>query len=488
MALDRWSLRLRIFLFFGLQGLGSLALVLAGLVLGGLRGGSVHEAVTLAGIVAGFGILALTAGIWLLFDEHLAKPIEALAASLRATAHVGADAPTHDARYLGDLAPAAQALGAALSDQTLTSAAQVSAETARLSDEAALLTALLSKIPVAVILANARDEIVLYDGQAAEALAQVAPPRLNAPLGDYFAAAELAQAKNKLARTELTRSPQEVRTRLQGLGVAASFDARLIPMAQGGVLILIDPEDTPLPATAPRPMVYDFALLDRRPPDCVEATALRDLSFAVFDTETTGLLPHRDDIVQLGALRVVNGRIVPGEALDLLVDPSRAIPATASAVHGITDAMVAGAPDIRQVSRSFHAFARGAVIVAHNAPFDMAFLHRHAAQAEVQWDHPILDTVLLSAVLFGASQPHTLDAICTRLGIAIPEALRHTALGDAQATAEALVRMIPMLEARGMTTLGEVLSETRRHGRLLEDMNEGRPKRLGGPIESLSRA
>jgi DNA polymerase-3 subunit epsilon len=89
----------------------------------------------------------------------------------------------------------------------------------------------------------------------------------------------------------------------------------------------------------------------------------------------------------------------------------------------------------------------------------------------VQWDHPILDTVLLSAVLFGASVPHTLDALCDRLDITIPTALRHTALGDAQATAEALVKMIPMLQALGFGTLGEVIAQTRRHGRLLEDLN-----------------
>lgn len=111
------------------------------------------------------------------------------------------------------------------------------------------------------------------------------------------------------------------------------------------------------------------------------------------------------------------------------------------------------------------------MIVAHNAPFDMAFLRRHAKRMGVEWDHPILDTVLLSAVLFGASDTHTLDALCERLEITIPETLRHTALGDAVATAEALIKMLPILQARGLTTFGEVIMETRKHGRLLEDMN-----------------
>ncbi|MCB1328399.1 MAG: 3'-5' exonuclease, partial [Maritimibacter sp.] len=155
----------------------------------------------------------------------------------------------------------------------------------------------------------------------------------------------------------------------------------------------------------------------------------------VFDTETTGLVPHKDDIVQIGAVRVVNGRIVPGESLDQLVNPGRKIPPASTKVHGVTDAMVADAPSMKIAGRLLHQFARGAVIVAHNAPFDMAFLRRHGERDGLAWEHPVLDTVLLSAVLFGASETHTLDALCARLDVTIPEAMRHTALGDAQATA-----------------------------------------------------
>ena len=115
----------------------------------------------------------------------------------------------------------------------------------------------------------------------------------------------------------------------------------------------------------------------------------------------------------------------------------------------------------------FHRSARDAVIVAHNAPFDMAFMHGHGKRLGLEWKHP----VLVSAVLFGASQTHTLDALCDRLGVTIPEALRHTAMGDAVATAEVLCLMLPMLEARGIKTFGNMLDETRKHGRLLEDLN-----------------
>jgi DNA polymerase-3 subunit epsilon len=115
--------------------------------------------------------------------------------------------------------------------------------------------------------------------------------------------------------------------------------------------------------------------------------------------------------------------------------------------------------------------ARDAVLVAHNAPFDLRFLQRHEAAIGGRFDHPVLDTVLLSAVLFGTHEAHSLDALCGRLGIAIPPERRHTALGDAEATAAALCAMLAMLEARGFATLGQVLQETRRHGRLLQDLN-----------------
>ena len=90
----------------------------------------------------------------------------------------------------------------------------------------------------------------------------------------------------------------------------------------------------------------------------------------------------------------------------------------------------------------------------------------------VSWSHPVLDTVLLSAVAFGTTAEHSLDALCMRLSVELPDDLRHTALGDARATAEALVLLLPLLEGKGIRTFGQVIEETRRHGRLLEDLNE----------------
>ncbi|WP_138471343.1 exonuclease domain-containing protein [Poseidonocella sp. HB161398] len=234
----------------------------------------------------------------------------------------------------------------------------------------------------------------------------------------------------------------------------------------------------PVPAVAPRGgfvpernAVYDFDLLAHTDHAGVDATPLARLTYVIFDTETTGLDPNGgDEIVQIAALRAVNGRLVPGEVIDQLVDPGRAIPPGSTRIHGITDQMVRGQPGIAEAGAYFHRFSRRAVLVAHNAPFDMAFFHRHAPAIGAAFDNPVLDTVLLSAILFGQQEEHTLDALAARFGVTIPEEARHTALGDTQATAEVFLRMIPMLEAKGLVTYGDVLAAMSRNSRLMREM------------------
>ena len=229
---------------------------------------------------------------------------------------------------------------------------------------------------------------------------------------------------------------------------------------------------TQRPKPIVRSVVYDFDLLARARSDGIADSRLSDLTYVVFDTETTGLLPQQgDEIVQIAAVRIVNGRRVDGEVFDTLVNPGRPIPLASTEVHGITDAMVADAPGVAEAVARFHRFARGAVLIAHNAPFDMQFLRRQERGAEMVFDHPILDTVLLSAVIFGQHDVHSLDALCHRLGISIPEEARHTAIGDTTATADAFLKLLPMLQGRGIDTFAAVLAEVRKHGRLLKDLN-----------------
>ena len=262
-----------------------------------------------------------------------------------------------------------------------------------------------------------------------------------------------------------------VELRLQDSAHTHSFDAKLKALSDGGHMLFIDIHPDQRSRISARPLVFDFDLMSAADTGAIHDTPLKDLCFVAFDTETTGLSVSKDDVVQLGAVRVLNGRVVEGEVVDTYVNPGRPIPPASTRIHKITDADVAGAPGIAKVARALHHFSQEAVLVAHNAPFDIGLLRKYAPETGVEWDHPVLDTVLLSAVIFGTTEAHTLDALCDRLAITIPPELRHTALGDARATADALVKLLPLLEGRGIRTFGALVQETRKHGRLLRDMN-----------------
>ena len=223
--------------------------------------------------------------------------------------------------------------------------------------------------------------------------------------------------------------------------------------------------------SGPDAMQYDFDLLHAKLPKELSEAALKQLDFVVFDTETTGLNPQVDEICQIAAVRVVNGKVRAAERFDMLVNPGRKIPQASTLVHHITNDMVTDAPPVPDALKRFHRFADGAVLVAHNAPFDMAFLQRREAEIGLRFDQPILDTVLFSAILFGQSAVHTLDALCDRLAVTIPEENRHTAIGDTLGTAAAFAKMIPMMEAAELTTLGATIQAFDKHARLIRHLN-----------------
>lgn len=465
------GLRTRVLLFFALIALAGLASLGVALFLGyrHLAEGSPQSAFAYTGLIAAFGIVGVTAGVWLLFDENVAKPIERIAAEMRSRAHAGVDTTidTSQARYLGDLAPAARAVTGQLSNSSTAAARAVADATAKLSADKEYLTALLTDIPLAIMLVNPAHQIVLYDGQSSGLLSQIHVPRLNASIFDYFDRQQVLDAL-----TALESGQTEISVSLTCSDGRLEMDARVRKLSRAeGYMMILDAAHATIAPDAARPLIYDFSLAPETQSGAMNERPLNSLNFVVFDTETTGLMPHKDDVVQIGAVRVVNGRIVSGEEFDQLVNPGRAIPKASTRVHGIADQMVLDAPDPTTVTQRFHKYAQDAVIVAHNAPFDMAFMRRYGKSGNIQWDQPILDTVLLSAILFGASETHTLDALCDRLDVTIPSNLRHTALGDAQATAEVLCKMLPMLASRGLTSFEHVVAETRKHGKLLEDLN-----------------
>jgi DNA polymerase-3 subunit epsilon len=202
-----------------------------------------------------------------------------------------------------------------------------------------------------------------------------------------------------------------------------------------------------------RPEYYDFDLFQVSD----ESSALDDrllttLSYTVFDTETTGLNPTGgDQIIQIGAARIVNNKLLRQESFEQLVDPGRSIPASTIPIHGITQDMVRGQPRIGEVLPAFHVFAQDTVLVAHNAAFDMRFLQLQEASTGLAFHQPVLDTLLLSAVVHPNQASHRLEAIAERFNITVLG--RHTALGDAMVTAEVWLRLLPLLAEMGIHTL-----------------------------------
>jgi DNA polymerase-3 subunit epsilon len=220
----------------------------------------------------------------------------------------------------------------------------------------------------------------------------------------------------------------------------------LLPLAAGA-------PPAPVPAGS-RPVYYDFDLFTAASGGALDERPLADIGYTVFDTETTGLDPAGgDEIIQIGATRIVNGRLLAGECFDRFVDPGRPIPEASIPIHGIRDDMVRGMPPIAAVLPVFHAFAADTVLVGHNVAFDMRFLQMKEAATGVRFDQPVLDTLLLSSIVHPHETAHGLEATAARLGVTL--AARHSALGDAMTTAAIFLKLLPLLAGKGITTLGQ---------------------------------
>ncbi|QLC73792.1 PAS domain-containing protein [Pseudomonas sp. LPB0260] len=222
-------------------------------------------------------------------------------------------------------------------------------------------------------------------------------------------------------------------------------------------LPIIEPQPQPAQSSPAhgRPVYYDFDLFSQpgQTPE-LDERPLSELAYTVFDTETTGLAPSEgDEIISIGAVRMVNGRLLKQECFEQLIDPHRSIPRESQQVHGLTPELLAGQPGIAQVLPLFQRFAEDTVLVAHNAAFDMRFLQLKEEQTGVRFIQPVLDTLLLSALVHPGHNPdeHRLEQIAARLGVQVIG--RHTALGDAMVTGEVFLRLLPLLAERGIHTL-----------------------------------
>lgn len=225
--------------------------------------------------------------------------------------------------------------------------------------------------------------------------------------------------------------------------------------ASGGVAL-------PGPAVpGSRPKFYDFDLAGGDETPDLWSRPLAELACTVLDTETTGLDPTGGDrIVSIGAVRVLNGRVLRQECLETLVDPERDVPAAATAIHGLTTRMLAGAPASAQALDELARFAQGTVLVGHHIGFDLEFLRTDAAAAGPLLRAAALDTLLLHAALYPAQSEHTLEAIAARLGVSVVG--RHTALGDALVTADVFAALLAPLREAGIVTLADAVAASRR--------------------------
>jgi DNA polymerase-3 subunit epsilon len=455
-------------------------------------------------IIAGALVVALAAGaIAALFRRHVLAP-HRLAEETRLITHAN---PAHRLAVDGDgalaqLAAEINRLADRLAEVSAGVEARVVAARADLVEEKNRLAALMEELAQGVLVCNVEGRILLHNRRARVLLA---PPD-SAPGAGVGLGRSLF---GLIGRDAPVRALEEVAARMQAgeVNPVASFDTTL---ADGSVVrVLLAPvaaaaagpageradtavagdtriagyvltfehrstASTPTPAAAPahrplalhaspsRPAFYDFDLFGKS----VRSAALDDcplgeLSYTVFDTETTGLRPAEgDEIISIGAIRIVNGKLLHGEVFDQLIDPQRPLPAASVRIHGIEPAMLAGQPVIARVLPRFHAFCADTVLVAHNAAFDMRFLQLKEAATGLRFDQPVLDTLMLSAVAHPHQPNHTLEAIAARLGLNIVG--RHTALGDAIVTGEIFLRLLPLLAAAGITTLRQARDAARR--------------------------
>ncbi len=177
-----------------------------------------------------------------------------------------------------------------------------------------------------------------------------------------------------------------------------------------------------------------------------------DADFVVFDIETTGFSPVNNRIIEIGAVKVEQGKIT--DRFSTFVNPDVPIPFEIEKLTSINDSMVVDAPMIDEVLPEFLKFCEGCVLVAHNASFDMSFIMENCRRLGYSDRFTYVDTVGIARVLLPHQAKHTLDAVAKTLGVSLEN--HHRAVDDAEATAEIFVKFIPMLQENGAETLQQV--------------------------------
>lgn len=174
--------------------------------------------------------------------------------------------------------------------------------------------------------------------------------------------------------------------------------------------------------------------------------------YVVFDLETTGFSPVNNRIIEIGAVKIQDGRIT--DRFSTFVNPKQPIPYKIQQLTSIRDEDVMDAPEIEEILPQFLEFSRGCVMVAHNASFDMSFIKENAKRMNLEREDTVVDTVGIARILLTHQAKHTLDACAKTLGISLEN--HHRAVDDAEATAEIFQKFLPMLMEKGAKKLSDI--------------------------------
>lgn len=191
-----------------------------------------------------------------------------------------------------------------------------------------------------------------------------------------------------------------------------------------------------------------------------------DAPSVVFDIETTGFDKEHDKIIEIGAVKVVNGEIT--EKYSTFINPKVPIPARIEELTSISDEMVMDSPEIDVILPQFLEFCKDCVLVAHNASFDTGFIKNKAEKLGLACDFTIVDTVGMARILLPGLSKYKLNVVAKELGVSLEN--HHRAVDDAGATAEIYVKFIAMLKEKGIATLAGIQENARLSADVIKKM------------------
>ena len=195
---------------------------------------------------------------------------------------------------------------------------------------------------------------------------------------------------------------------------------------------------------------------------------IEEETYIVFDLETTGFDPHNDEITEIGAVKLEGTTIV--DRFSTFVNPNKPIPEKITTLTGITDEMVANAPQLEEILPKFLEFSKDATMVAHNAKFDIGFIQtKLKAKLNTEYDPPVIDTLLWGKNILKELKRYNLKAMAKHLGVSLEN--HHRAVDDAEATAHIFMKMMNMVLSKGAYKLNEIDDVYDTDVKLMDTMN-----------------